>query len=227
MISKSQKTFLGLGVGVLLLTVGGYTLAQTSATQVSACAKNNGSMYLIGPSFSRQTCLSGDVQIDWPTLAGTPKQLHLYDGNNIDLGWIVSASGQGSPSNAFTVYVPSQGLFVDYGLDGLNVSANIGGGSGTVYFNGPNCVGTPLLNASNQGAGNYSSPNTLFGFDGYLYKKNISVTTTTTVFSARVGGSCQNLENPEEIEALSLVVYPTPPIVLNPVWPIRVVETQF
>ena len=176
-----MKKYLVLGslASVMLLVGGGaayMALAQTSSTQVTACARPNGDIYLIGPNFSRQSCQGQQVQISWPTLAGAPKQLHLYDGNNQDLGIVLSGSGQQSSLQVYSVYVPAHGLVIDYGVGGPEeISANIVSAN-HVYYSNSDCTGQAFAVFNDGQSGMiYMTPQMLIGVGGRYFKKEVEM----------------------------------------------------
>jgi hypothetical protein len=216
--------------GAMLLVGGGaayMALAQTSSTQVTACARPNGDVYLIGPNFSRQTCQGQQVQISWPTLAGTPKKLSYYDANNNYLGQVVRG-GSVFESNYlyFTAYNESLDLLLSYTGDIMGSGLSIYSPSYASYnlpiprFTEDNCSGEKYFDL-----GTVFQPQTLVSVDGIFYRGSTSSEQFTHHSSVNYG-SCINV-TPTLTTGYRMIEVNLPGHIVSPVNPIRVVETQF
>ncbi len=171
LFGSRKGNLFGWCVMCLVFVLGSFVFVRAAGTDISMCVKTNGSVYLIGPSYSRQTCAGGDTLITFNTQGPAGPQgvagptgpqgpqgpvgpeggsAKLYDANNELIGYVTGTNTQNGIS------------FVDYVDKNLNVLATAGYeggqvfsfgkssavGDSTLYYTSPGCVGQAYMVAS-------------------------------------------------------------------------------
>ncbi len=228
----------------LVFLTGLKVYASLTDTQITACVKKDGSLYIIAQGAS---CKGQDNLLTW-NITGPQgdkgdtgdmgeqgpqgiqgergikgASLHLYDANNQDLGvltyGLVSASGVSSPS-LFSTYLFDPGVFVSFRQVNNSVIFNPTNPLLLrVYFPELNCTGQPFSIGIN--------PLELFAAEGggyVIWTDRISNSDSMLAKSHFDSNGCVNTqENPDPQNQVH-VKYVNNPFTLPIAWPLQIVE---
>ncbi|MEK9185475.1 MAG: hypothetical protein AAB863_01745 [Patescibacteria group bacterium] len=148
-----NKKLLVLVFAIIIVFAGAWAYTKAAGEQVSMCVKHNGLSYIIGENFKLADCRENDSLISWNTTGPQgPKgdkgdkgdmgergpaglQLHLYDGNNQDLGILVGRS---------STYLPTLAVVADFDLGYGTFRPTVA----DLFYEQADCQSTPFVSPS-------------------------------------------------------------------------------
>ena len=146
-------------------------------------------------------------------LASVGRQLHLFDGNNQDLGIVLTAGGTGV---GFNTYIPSQDVKLSFSQSNNPGSVVLEPNRESIYFINSDCTGTPYSHNA------YDPQRVTRDGLGRFYKYTIDPQTTLFIRSQLdTNPPTCNLIN-SNLSQLYHLAPITAPVTLPLAWPLRV-----